>query len=121
MKTVVSGHSLLSENNKILLHMNNENSSLWTQFITARNSSCRKVMFSQTYVIPSVHGEGGLPGGVCIQGRLPGGEFCIQGVPRMTGVCIQGVGQTPPQILYYGIRSTSGRYASYSNAFLVEN
>ena len=91
--------SLLSENNKILLHMKNENSCFWTQFITARNSSCGKVMFSQAYVIPSVHG-GGLPGGVCIQGYWA---------------------DPPPQIGYYGVRSTSGRYASYWNAFLVEN
>ena len=30
-----------------------------------------------------------------------------------------GIGQTPP-IGYYGIRSTSGRYASYWNAFLLK-
>ena len=30
---------------------------------TARNSSCGKVMFSQAFVIPSVHREGGLHGG----------------------------------------------------------
>ena len=30
----------------------------------------------------------------------------------------RGVGQTPPPIRYYGIRSTSGWYASYWNAFL---
>ena len=36
------------------------------------------------------------------------------------GVCIQGVGQTPPPCMgYCRIRSTSGRYASYWNAFLL--
>ena len=30
----------------------------------------------------------------------------------------RGIWQTPPPIAYYGIRSTSGRYASYWNAFL---
>ena len=41
------------------------------------------------------------------------------GIPTVHGgvVCHQGVGQTP-QIGYYEIRPTSGRYASYWNAFL---
>ena len=55
-----------------------------TPFVTARNSSCGKVMFSQVCVIPSVHMGGLHPGGsawgfasrasawggVCIQGGL---------------------------------------------------
>ena len=37
------------------------------------------------------------------------------------GYCIQGAGDwaDPPPIGYYGIRSTSGRYESYWNAFLL--
>ena len=61
--------------------MKYENSCFWTQFITARNSSCGKVMFSQVCVIPSVHGGWG----VCLGGILP----------RRSGVCIRGIGQTP--------------------------
>ena len=77
--------------------------------------------------------------GVCIRGSASTG-ICIWGV-CIRGICIQrkgglhpgegglhpgeeglhtgGIGQTttPPKG-YYGIRSTSGRYASYWNAFL---
>ena len=55
---------------------------------TARNSSYRKVMFSQACVIPSVHRGGGPPSGV-----LRGSAFrwvCIQ------GVCLQGGWEDPP-------------------------
>ena len=71
--------------------------------------SCGKVMFSQ--VCLSVHGGGAdllshiLSGGGYIWYQvLPGGWVC------------PGGGYSPPG--YYGIRSTSGRYASYWNAFL---
>ena len=40
--------------------------------ITARNSSYGKVMFSQTCVIPSVHGGVGFP--VCITGHMTRGS-----------------------------------------------
>ena len=75
-------------------------------FLTARNSSYGKVMFSQMCVIPSVHR------GVCIQSGLhPAGSASM-------GICSGGWAH-PPQIGYYRIRSTSGRHASYWNAFLV--
>ena len=69
--------------------------------------------------------------GVCIQGVLHQGG-CIQGVciwvpggldpggsasSGCEGICIQGRLGRPPPIGYYGIRQTSGRYASYWNAF----
>ena len=97
----------------------------------------------------SASGRGGLPMGVCIQRGLPRGdciqgvgEVCIQrGLPR--GDCIQGVGvciqrrvciqeagglhpeggggwADHPPIGYHGIWQTSGRYASYWNAFLLK-
>ena len=48
--------------------------------------------------------------------------YVFIGVCLSTGwgvVCMgEGVGQTPP-IGYYGIWSTSGRYASYWNTFLL--
>ena len=58
-------------------------------------------------------GGGGFPAcitdhmtrGVCIGGCLHQGEFCIGG------------GADPPE--HYRIRSISGRYASYRNAFLL--
>ena len=83
---------------------------------TARNSNCGKVMFSQAYVIPSAHG-GGLPGGRVCLGGLPRGVR-IQGASASGDPHRAGVGQPPPPIGDYGIRSTSGRYASYWNAFL---
>ena len=70
--------------------------------------------------------KGGLhPRGICIQGGLhPGAGGLYPG-----GLHSRGAGQTP-QILhpwglgrslqgYCGIQSTSGRYASYWNAFLL--
>ena len=80
---------------------------MWTchkeSFITARKSSGGKVMFSQACVVPSVHRWGVRWQGICI------GEG---------GLHPWGLGRPPPPIGYYGIRSTSGRYASYWNAFL---
>ena len=70
----------------------------YVKFLPRANEVWRKVIFSQASVILS-------------RGSLhPWRGVYIQGV----GVCIQGVGQTPPQAL----RSTSGRYASYWNAYL---
>ena len=89
-----------------------------------------RVIFLQACVIHSVHG---LPGmhhrshdrggsaskGVCLQGRYAwGGASGERGCLPPGGSASRGVGQTPPPIRYYGIRSTSGRYASYWNAFL---
>ena len=50
-------------------------------------------------------------GRVCIRGSV-----CIQ----TEGSASRGIAQTPP-IGYYGIWSTRGWYASYWNAFLLEN
>ena len=65
-----------------------------------------KVMFLHLSVIlftgRGLHPEGSASGGVCIQ-----------------GVCIQGGWTDPLPIGHYGIRSTSGRYASYWNTFLL--
>ena len=65
--------------------------------VTARNSSCGKVIFSQACVIPSVHGGGG--GGVAgvypsMQwGRLPQHAMgvCIPACNGARGVCPEGV------------------------------
>ena len=68
--------------------------------------------------------------GICIQVGGRGSAFrgrvvCIQGEgPASSGVCFQGVGQTPPPqryVGYYGIRSKSRWYTSYWNAFLLVN
>ena len=127
---------------------------------TAHKRSLRRLYF--TGVCLSTLGQGlqqggrGLhQGGVCIQGGLHLGRFCIprwggsasrgstsrEGLhPGGRGVYIQagsasggsasrgsvsrgsasrGVGQTAlPTLGYYGMQSTSGRYASYWNAFL---
>ena len=106
------------------------------QLVTACNSSCGKVMFSQASVIPSVHRgiRGHMPRwDVCTQGGLhlrerglhPGGDLHQPSrVSAYRGVCIVGVGglgRLPEDIMgYYRIQSTSGRYAaSYWNATLL--
>ena len=89
--------------------------------VTARNSSCGRVMFSQACVKNSIH-RGCLlrEGGNCLGGCLPKRVSAWGGLPG--GVCLwrclpkSMLGYTPPQ--HYGIRSTSGQYASYWNAFL---
>ena len=62
------------------------------KFITARNNSCGKVMFSQVCVIPSVQ-VGGSARGVCLGGLHPkvGGlpRGCLRG-SESRRVCIQG-------------------------------
>ena len=64
--------------------------------------------------------------GVRIQGGLPPGGGGLH--PGGRGICIQGekglhpgggLGR-PPSFGYYGIRSTSGRYASLLECILVE-
>ena len=68
-------------------------------------------------------GRVGFP--ACITGHMTRGStsrlVCIRGVCIGGGWGGRGVGQTllPRHIGYYGIRSTSGRYASYWNAFLL--
>ena len=82
---------------------------------TARNSSCGKVMFSEAYVKNSFHGKGEEVSAQ--EGFLPGGSASRR------EVCLRGGllwgGRPPPD--HYGIRSTSERYASYWNAFLLYN
>ena len=73
-------------------------SQLSIQIFTVRNSSCGKVMFSQTCVKNSVHEEGG--GGLSASG---------------SGGCTPP-GQTPP---HPQDGHCSRRYASYWNAFLL--
>ena len=108
--------------------------------ITSRNSSCRKVMFSQACVKNSVHGRG-----VCIpacngadnpwadppnkedvpprQTHTPWADTPLGQTPllgRHPSWADTPLGQTPPG-RYSPMRdtvSTSGRYASYWNAYL---
>ena len=59
--------------------------------------------------------------GVCIKGGSASGGFCMWGVLHPGGGSVSGGSASgglgrPPR--YHGIRSTSGRYASYWNAFL---
>ena len=70
--------------------MKYENSCFWTQFITARNSSCGKVMFSQVCVKNSVHGGGVYP-------SIPLGEHPPTGKtpPTTTAYCQQAGGTHP--------------------------
>ena len=69
-------------------------------------------------------------GGLHVGGLHPGGGDCIQGVcilgvrqtPRQVSLQRWGLGRPPPRHMeYYGIRSTSGRYVSYWNAFLFNH
>ena len=73
-----------------------------------------KVIFSQVCVIPVVHRGGSVGVTACITGYMTS-WICIWGE-----LCFQGRwADTSPRCMgYYGIRSTSGRYASYWNAFL---
>ena len=86
---------------------------------TARNSSCGKVMFLQVSVCPQ---RGLYPAcnraGGCVSQHAIGKGVCDQGVRQGGGGGDQGVcdwGCTPPSL-----RSTSGRYAIYWNAFLLK-
>ena len=70
-----------------------------THLVTAHNSSCGKVMFSQVCVIPSVWGLGGSPWrgmhpGVCIQGDMPSGVYIPEFLHR------GGLGRLPNWILW---------------------
>ena len=82
--------------------------------ITARKQSLGQgnVFTSICY---SVHQGSGVVGSASKgAGSASRGRVCIQ------EVCIQGAGWADPPNGYYGIRPTSGRYASYWNAFLFE-
>ena len=70
------------------------------------------------------HDQGGLPpcGGLPPEGSLPlGGGVCLQGILHLGGGFCIGWGVCIKIHGYYGIRSTSGRYASYRNAFLLKH
>ena len=88
--------------------------------IFTANSSCGKVMFSQTCVKNSVHGWGGVcPKDAGIhtptQGRHPLDRHPPPGGhPRWA----DPHADTPPRTMGCRMRSTSDRYASYWNAFL---
>ena len=103
--------------------------------------TAHKLSLGQGNVCHSVHGSWGGVHGIpaCISGHMTtdglppvGGSasrgvclqtVCIQGVGQIPQVCLRvgGCGQSPPPryMGYYGIRSRSGRYASYWNAFLL--
>ena len=93
--------------------------------ITARNSSCGKVMFSQVCIIPSVHGGrgsasgGGLPRGI-VWGGLPGGGLPggnlhpRRGLHRGGSASREGWAD-PPYTTGYGQRAGG---THYWNAFL---
>ena len=84
-----------------------------SSFITARNSSCGKVMFSHVCIIPSVHGGGG---GVAYMAR-----GCMHGREGMCGEGVCGGGHARQEVcgragavVGGGVRGhCSGRYASY--------
>ena len=104
--------------------------SMW--LLPPANEVWGKVIFLHLCVILFT-GGGGLPpggslppGGVCIQGGLHPGGGSASGGSVCRGVCIweesaSRGGWADPPIGYCGIRSTSGRYASYWNAFLLTN
>ena len=86
-------------------------------------------MFSQAYVIPSVHWlRGSASRGVCLHlggfasrgwSASSGGSAWGGLHPWEGGSASRGVGQTTPSIVYYRIQSMSRQYASYWNAFLL--
>ena len=86
-----------------------------------------KVIFSQASVILS-GGRGVVASQHASQITSPGRSTSRGGLPRgvciQEGVCLQGgsaggwADPLPRYTGYYGIRSTSGQYASYWNAFL---
>ena len=58
--------------------------------------------------------------GVCPAPGLPTGGSASRGVCPHWGLHPARVGKNPPRHMgYYGIQPTSGRYASYWNAFLL--
>ena len=73
-----------------------------------------------------MHGREGacMAGGMCVRGACVAGWHAWQGGMHCREVCVAG-GHVwharPSRYMYYEIRSMSGRYASYWNAFLFEN
>ena len=89
---------------------------------TARKRSLRRLCFYTCQSVILFTGWVLHPVGVCIQGGLHLGESApwgsaSRGCYIQEGVCIWGLGRPP--VWYYRIRSMSGRYASYWNAFLL--
>ena len=83
-------------------------------------------MFLHVSVCPRGRRGHAWQGGVCSRGgRVWRGDMCEAGDVHGTGVCMAGAcvaeggmfRRAPPR-RYYEIRSMSGRYASYWNAFL---
>ena len=70
------------------------------------------------------HAWWGVHGGMCVAGGMHGRGACVAGGMCMPGVCMAGGVRdmhTPLGRYYsYGIRSMTGRYASYWNAFLFD-
>ena len=100
-------------------------------FITVRNSSCGKVMFSQACVKNSVHREGGMHGrGMCGRGHVWFGGHVWWGAMHgswggmcgkracMAGGYMHGGGMCGGGVHDRRDSHCSGRYASYWNAFL---
>ena len=70
-------------------------------------------------VVGGMHGRGGMCGGGCAWRGTCMVGVCMAGGVHGWGACMaEGVGACHSR--YYGIRSMSGRYASYWNAFLFE-
>ena len=77
----------------------------WLLFLPPRNSSCRKVMFSQACVIPSVHRGRG-----CIL-TCNWGRGCVQGVSAQ-GWCLPGKGGLPRGVYHTHTQQTPPRPAT---------
>ena len=93
---------------------------LFVTLLPPTNEVWGKVMFSQASVILST-GEGLHSGGGSASGgsALGGGGLHQEGCLHPGVSASRGLGKALLPIRYYGKRSTSGRYPSYWNAFLV--
>ena len=91
-----------------------------SRFLPPANKVWGKVIFFAP-VCHSVHGGGGVPGQVPPAGTPPWAGTPQAGTPPWAGTPPMGRytpwAGTPPSV-HAWIRSTSGRYASYWNAFL---
>ena len=97
-------------------------------FFTSRKQSLRKLCFYTCLSAILFTGGGGacVAGGHALQGvhAWQGGAWVVGGMGgggHGRGACVMGacMPRTPPSGYYgYGIRSISGQYASYWNAFL---
>ena len=115
---------------KLIVLTTDNNKVGYALIITARKRS-----LGQGNIFTSVgHSVGGGGSGgfqACITGHMTRGVLprgvCIGGVCIQEGVCLQGgsaggwADPLPRYMGYYGIRSTSGQYASYWNAFLLRS